>query len=79
MNYQVEAYEQASVRREQSLNEIVILISAYFFWVFNMVNEEQNFTLGYIAVGFILAYLAIGILIMIFQTITGIVKKLRYR
>ena len=66
-------------RRQKVFHEAILFITSYLFAVLNIVSVEQNFSIGYVLVIFLISYIALCLIIYIWNTIVQIKFKCRKR
>ena len=75
--YVLDTSKTKSDRSWHSFHEIVSLMLSYTLLSLNYVNEEQNFTVGYVIVAIIISYIAFCILLELCRTFVGLKLKLK--
>ena len=73
--YWTNAHLIASRRRLGVFNEMVILNISYSFLIFNMIDVETNFSVGYVPIAGIGIYILVSLIVIIVQTYRALRNK----
>lgn len=76
--YLIGAFHRYKKARKNSITELLTLFSCYAFTTFNIVVVEVNFQLGYFVIGVLGTYILITILKVVWKTIKGVRKQIRF-
>ena len=57
--------------------DLTFMLTSYFFFIFNIVDVEVNFYMGYIPIGIIGLYISITLLSIVFGILGDIKNRLK--
>ena len=78
-NVHFETFRSSRDLVEQTIDEMIILLCSYTFYIFRMVSLEQNYMIGYYSIGLILFYMVCSLGYVLAGNIKALKASLRRR